>query len=382
MPALAFATNFLWVMVIGLLGPNLPAMVTDLGISYAQAGFFFTLLSLGSLVGTSVGGIGSDFLPRKLLYGSCVLLLSLGLLVMGIAPGYILIASCVFFLSLFGSPIGAIGQSIMLGMFPTKREKYLSLFTLFGAMGSLLAPIFVSVNFIFSLSWRWAFVEAACIGFLVLVALLTVRIPPLAANHQKVGLSEIARHRGIVVVAILIFFSTGSDFGFSYWLAEYFKTELHASLRLSSSVVGVYLIGIIAGRSLINVFLRRMSPRAITISGLCVSLGSIVPFILVPSIPLKVAFCFLYGFGTAPVFPLLVARGTKLFPAQPGAVTGILYGCLSLGGMVFPFLVGILAGNFGIAASYFFCALVVAGLLIAVLLGKAPRIGPEASASA
>ena len=60
MPGLAFASNFLWVMVIGLLGPSLPAIVEDLGISYAQAGLFFTLLSLGSLFGASLGASASD----------------------------------------------------------------------------------------------------------------------------------------------------------------------------------------------------------------------------------------------------------------------------------------------------------------------------------
>ena len=59
-------------------------------------------------------------------------------------PRYALIALVIFLLSLMGSPIGAIGQSIMLGMFPAKRERYLSFMTFFGAVGSLLAPVIVS----------------------------------------------------------------------------------------------------------------------------------------------------------------------------------------------------------------------------------------------
>jgi len=34
MPYLAFASNFLWVLVIGLLGPSVPAILADLGIGY------------------------------------------------------------------------------------------------------------------------------------------------------------------------------------------------------------------------------------------------------------------------------------------------------------------------------------------------------------
>ncbi len=46
----------------------------------------------------------------------------------------------VFLLSVAGSPLGSIGQSIMLGAAPERRERNLSLFTTLGAVGSLLAP--------------------------------------------------------------------------------------------------------------------------------------------------------------------------------------------------------------------------------------------------
>lgn len=73
MPYLSFASNFMWVMVIGLLGPSIPGIIMDLGISYTKAGLFFTLLSLGSLLGTPLGGFASDYLNRK--FYTAVLLL-------------------------------------------------------------------------------------------------------------------------------------------------------------------------------------------------------------------------------------------------------------------------------------------------------------------
>ena len=373
MPSLAFASNFLWVMVISLLGPSLPAMVSDLGITYAQAGFFFTLLSLGSLIGTSLGAIGSDYLSRKILFGGCAIVLSIGLFILGFMPGYTLIALLIFLLSLLGSPIGAIGQSIMLGMFPGKREENLSLMTFFGAIGSFLAPIVVSLNYAASLSWRWPFIETASLAFVLFIALLVVPIPPAGPAKQRQGMREILKNRSVVACSVLIFFSVAADLGFSYWLAEYFTTELHVSLRLSSSAVGVYLVGIIAGRILIPVFLKRMRPEANLIMGLCVAIASIFPFILIPSVPVKVALCAVYGFGIGPVFPLLMARGSREFPSRSGAVTGVLFGCVSLGGMIFPLLVGFLASKVRIERSYFFCAAVACGLLLALVFWEGAK---------
>ena len=57
-------------------------------------------------------------------------------------------------------------------------------------------------------------------------------------------------NRRVLTTGVMIFFSVATDLGFVYWLSEHFMTELGVSLRLSSSVTGVYLLGIISGRLL------------------------------------------------------------------------------------------------------------------------------------
>ena len=369
MPYISFASNFLWVMVIGLLGPSVPGIVDDLGITYPQAGLFFTLLSLGSLFGTTVGGIATDYTNRKVLYAGFAGMLGIGLIAVGFAPTYIVICIIVFAFSLFGSPIGAVGQSIMLDMFPEKRAKYLSIQTFFAALGSFTAPLLVALNFTLGLSWRWPFVQTAAIAFVLIPAIAFSRIP--AASSERSGhkpIREILKNPNILLAAALIFLSVSLDLGFSYWLAEYFRTELQVSMRLSSAIVGIYLTGVITGRLSTSWIIRRIKSKNLLFLGLLTGFVSLIIFILVPSIPVKVIFCLIYGLGIAPVFPLVMAKGSEEYPKQPGAVTGILFACLSLGGMLFPLLLGVLASYFGIERSYFFnlfvIAAVAAGLLV------------------
>jgi MFS family permease len=364
---LAYASAFLWVLVMGLLGPSLPAIVADLGIGYTRAGLLVSLLSLGSFFGTSIGAIASDRLPRKTLFAACAALLAIGLSALGFMRSYAVVALLIFLLSLTGSPIGAIGQSIMLGVFPARRERNLSLMASFGAIGSFVAPILVSINYSVQLAWRWPFVEAAGLALLLVVGVLVLPIPAAGAPQERRRVLAILRNKRVAIASVMIFFSVAIDLGFSYWLAEYFATELHVSLRLSSSVVGIYLAGVVAGRLLIPLALKRISPATLLRLGLSIALAGILFFILVPSAPAKAALSALYGLGVGPVFPLLMARGSREFPDQPGAVTGVLFGCLSLGGMLFPLLVGSLASGIGIARSYWLCAAVVLGLLVAAL---------------
>jgi FHS family glucose/mannose:H+ symporter-like MFS transporter len=368
MPYLAFASNFTWVMVIGLLGPSIPKIIEDLEISYAQAGLFFTMLSLGSLFGTTLTGIASDYLNRKVMFGMVALILAIGLASMGFAASYLVVLLIILGYSLFGSPAGTVGQSIMLSMFPDRRERYISLQTSFAAVGSFTAPLLVALNFTVGLSWRWTFIEAGGVALMLFVWILFVPLPRSTGRMISwKNLSRILGNPRILFSALLIFFSVAPDLGFSYWLTEHFKTELGVPLSLSSAVVGVYLVGMITGRLLTSRLLKRFASARILKAGMVLSLASLVVFLSVPWIPLKLVTLVLYGLGAAPVFPLLMARGTALYPDQPGTVSGVLFGSVSLGGMAFPLLLGAVAATLGIRLTYILVGVVILGVLLALI---------------
>jgi FHS family glucose/mannose:H+ symporter-like MFS transporter len=371
-PYLSFASNYLWVLVIGLLGPSVPAILADLGIGYAQAGLFFTLLSLGSLFGTFLGGLASDALNRKSLFAGIALALAAGLVGAALAPSYGLILAAVFAFSLFGSPAGTVGQSVMLDLFPERRERLLALMTLFGALGSFTAPLLVSVNYAAGLGWRWPFAEVAGLALLLFAAILFVPLPPRASGRLQGwgALGRVLAHPRVLACAALIFFSVAPDLGFSFWLAEHFRTELKVDLRLASAVVSVYLIGMMAGRLGTARLLRRFPARRIVQAGLALGLVSLAAFLAAPWIPFKVLAILAYGLGGAPVFPMLMATGTAAFPDRPGAVSGALFASVSLGGMVFPIVLGAVAAAVGIRLSYLLVGFILAGLLLAVSLAR------------
>ena len=367
MPYLAFASNFTWVMVIGLLGPSIPEIIEDLGINYTRAGLFFTMLSLGSLFGTTLTGIASDSLNRKVLFALVALILAVGLASMGLAASYLVVLLIILGYSLFGSPAGTVGQSIMLSMFPDRRERYISLQTSFAAMGSLTAPVLVWLNLTAGLSWRWTFIEAGGIAALLFAWILIAPLPRSAGRMiSGKHLSRILGNPRILFSALLIFFSVAPDLGFSYWLAEHFKTELGVPPRPSSAVVGVYVAGLIVGRAATARLVSRLASVRILTAGMVLSLASLIVFLLAPWIPVKLATLVLYGLGTAPVFPLLMARGTALYPEQPGTVSGVLFGSVSLGGMAFPLLLGTVASSVGIRLTYIIVGVIILGLLLTV----------------
>jgi MFS family permease len=86
---------------------------------------------------------------------------------------------------------------------------------------------------------------------------------------------------------------------------------------------------------------------------------------------------FFYGLGLAPVFPLLMAMGTAVLPDRPGTVSGFMFACVSLSGMVFPLLFGKVAEVIGIRQTYVIVGFIALGLLIALTRWTAGQTQPS-----
>ena len=365
MPWVAFYANFLWVMVLGLIGPSVPAIVNDLGISYSRAGFLFTALSAGSLFGTLFGGLVADRINRKVVFAISAGCLGIGLVLFGRSQGYTLLILFMFLMSLGGSPVGVIGQTIMLDMYPDKRERYLPFQTFFAALGNFAAPLIVALTVVLGLSWRWSFYDVSILAILLCVLALVVRYPTTGGTaHDRVPVRKIFSHGKVIVASVLVLFSVSVDIGFSYWLAEYFTSSLDVPLKLASAAVSIYLAGIITGRLSTPLFLKKAPPLRILQISLSFSCMVLLFYIFIPSTALKALSVYFYGLGVGPLFPLILAKGTEDYAGQSGSVSGIMFSFMSVGGMVFPFVFGALAQEFSIRSTYF----VVLGILVSLVI--------------
>jgi fucose permease len=139
-------------------------------------------------------------------------------------------------------------------------------------------------------------------------------------------------------------------------------------MRLSSAAVSLYLVGVMSGRLATSRLVKRIATKTILLVGISLAMASLLAFLLVPEVGAKAAFVCVYGFGIGPIFPLIVSKASEEYPRQSGAVSGLLFGCVSLGGMVFPLLLGVLATTIGIERSYFLSLSVLAVTLVGVLL--------------
>jgi fucose permease len=94
--------------------------------------------------------------------------------------------------------------------------------------------------------------------------------------------------------------------------------------------------------------------------------------------PFAIAALAVAGFGSGPVFPLIIAIGGGLNPRGAAALAGTLTSAGVVGGLVYPPLVGLISGSVGLGAGLLGAAalsMVAAGaVLAAVRVAPAMRL--------
>ncbi len=371
MPWTAFIANGLWVLVVGLMGPSVPFIIDEFSINYSQAGLIFSFLSIAALFGAFLGGWVSDYQQRKRVWMICILCLSISLVIVGQVSNFAILLFIIFIISFFGSPIGALGQGIMLQMFPEKRRKYLFLCTMFAAFGSLIAPLLVSFTILLGSGWRGAFYVSALIGALLIPAIAFSKMPkPVESNINPLSIFQLFKDSRMIFVGFFMFLCVGVDVGFAYWLAEYFIIHAGIAPELSGFTVGCYLAGIIIGRFLNALGPEKILSRKLPIIGLTAAALSLFLFLNVDPIILKYLFCFLFGIFIGPAFPSLMALGTNFYPDRSGAATAVLFSMMSLSGIVFPLFLGALGSAWGIETAYYSLLIIMIPIIIGAFLRK------------
>ncbi|HHV93721.1 MAG TPA: MFS transporter [Firmicutes bacterium] len=333
-------------VIVNIMGPVMPVIIQEYGLTLAAAGVVFTSQGVGRLVSVFLTGSWSDRVGRKPAVLLGALLTSAGAALYGVSsswPGQIAGAA------LFGSGLGmldGISNVLISDLYAEKRGLALSRLHVFFGVGSLVGPLVAAFFLDVVGSWRLLFMFAALFSAGYFAAAARQVYPAPAAGRDvrreefKAGHRRIIASKEVWMLAGIMFTYNGVGHTIMGWVNTYLSNELAASLFSASLILTLYSVGITAGRMFWGSISERIGYSATllvcSLGGfLFVTIGTLVENLWRIGTSLALTGVFL-----AAIFPTAVACGTSLFPQLIGTVSGYLITAASLGGMLVPFVVG------------------------------------------
>src|ERR1700694_482839 len=180
-----------------LLAAILPAVKSALGLNYIQVSFLFTVLEGTDVISDGIFGVIGDIWPRRLLIVVGTIAAGLGLILMGIAPGYLVLLAGVALQGFAGGPFVGLSQASLIDAHPGRHDHMMAWWSIIGNLGFLVTLLTVAVAYVLGIDWRPLFVTGGILFILYALFLTRLRFPqPGPAQKSSKEGAEISETTG------------------------------------------------------------------------------------------------------------------------------------------------------------------------------------------
>jgi fucose permease len=366
-------------IVLTTLGAVLPSVIERFGIDKAVAGSLFLLMTFGILVGSVVFGPIVDRNGYKGMLLLATALIAIGLQGIAFAPSMPWLRAAVAVIGFGGGIINGGTNALVADIAAEGRTAGLSLLGVFFGVGAVGVP-FVLGSLLGNFSYS---AIISTVGALVLVPFVLTAVTPFPAPKQPQGF-PLAAAKGLLrdplllVMGLMLFLESGMEITVGGWTATFFKEELQIDDRRALVYLSLYWLGMMLARIALGSVLKRAAPARVLMGCLGVALVGATLLILTRSVSLAGLGVFLLGVGFAATFPVVLGFVGDRYTQLSGTAFSIVIVMALTGGMLLPWLTGVLGASYGLRDS--FVIVPVAVVLLSVLLGIASGRSRRAAA--
>lgn len=366
----AFFINGITALIMGAI---MPSILADFNIGYDKGGMLLSVQSIGNLIASFLGGVVSVYLGRK----NTIIMLS-SMTALGFA-GIVITKSPVFLLIPFF--MTGIGRGSVSNMSNTivndvsdGSPRHLNILHTFFAIGAFMAPFFASWSFNMNLSWRFVINVITVLSVIMLVIFSNMKIGnekierKEKKREEKVSL-EYLKNIDFYISSGILFFYVGVEYAVNGWIVTYLKDTGIMSTSLAQKVLSILWIIIIFGR-LFSAYISKVVDKKIIL--LASAIGSMFFFVLFmfSSNIWAIIGCILgLGFCLSGIYPTTISNVGNVLKGSDLAM-GTLLAIAGLGGIIMPYVTGVVAEKKGITGGMSAITVAVIFMFLCTLVNK------------
>lgn len=351
-----------------LLPPLLPAIIDDLGITVVAAGVMLSIMQGANAFALYPSGRLSDALGRATMIVPGLIVLSVSVVLIAVAPYYLLLVGAVAVLGLGAGLFTISSRALISDHFTDNRGRALGVYAAGFNVGGVLASALAAVAY-----EQWRLLFAGLAGLLAVITLVFVywnREPYTArlsaddlAVRATVQRLVLTRKLQLLLLAYsLYYFVTRGFLGF---FPAYLQSAKGLSPAQASAAFAVVFAVGAGSKILAGDFNDRFSRRTVTMASVLLAMGGLAGIVFAHSLWLLGVLIVLFAIGHQAQFPLIDAA---LMDAAPDSNVG---GDLGAAKTVF-FFVGSLGPTYvGATAQLFSYTVAFVGLVGMLIVSAA-----------
>ncbi|HHV38298.1 MAG TPA: MFS transporter [Tepidimicrobium sp.] len=366
----AFFINGMTALIMGAV---MPYILSDFNMGYDRGGMLLSFHSIGNLITSFAGGIISVYLGKRNAIVALSSMTALGFMGMIIfrSPMFLILP---FFMTGIGRGSVTNISNTVVNDVSDGDTGALNILHIFFAIGAFIAPFIASWIFNMNLGWRYVIGLVATMASIMSILFANVGIDNTRKSKWKQEKKEnisldFLKDIDFYISSGILFFYIGVEYSVNGWIVTYLKDANIVSTSLAQRLLSMLWIIVIFGR-LFSAYISKVVDKRTILLGS--SIGTVVFFgLFMMSTSLwTIIGCILgLGFCLAGIYPTTVSNvGSVLKESQ--LAMGTLLAIAGLGGIVTPYIIGIVAEKRGIEKGMLVISVAITLLFLLSLVNR------------
>jgi len=369
-PAASFSRDsFTWLAYLMLayfayfqaaLGPAMPFLRTEMGLSYTVGGYHFSAFALGAfLAGLSGDRFAKRFGRRAVFWGGAVGMTA-GVLWLVLARHVSQTIAAALLMGFLGTLLLVVIQASLSDHHGDLRALALTESNVGASMAAGLAPLLIGGAVRLGLGWR----AAVLVAILALIALaLRYRQQPIPEAPATIVENE-GRPRRLPRLYwaywLVMTLGVAIEWSLVFWGADFLNSVAGLSRANAVTLMSVFFLAMVSGRFAGSRLTRRMPAANLLLLALAVALLGFLLYWLAVIPAANVVGLFVAGLGVANLFPMTLSVATSVAAEQANRASARM----SMGGglavLIVPLVLGWTADRIGLKDAF----AIVVGLFV------------------
>jgi fucose permease len=368
--AVSCVSLFTFGIVLTTLGAVLPSIIERFGIDKTAAGSLFLLNTFGIVIGSIVFGPIVDRNGYKEMLVVSTALIILGLEAIAFAPSMNWLRAAVLITGFGAGIINGGANALVADISVDGRTAGLSKLHVFFGAGAVGVPFALGILLgRFTYSILIAAVGALCVIPLVITAVPHFPTPKQAQGFPIATAKALLRDPVLLTFGVMLFLESGMEITVGGWTATFFKEELLISDQRALVYLALYWSGLMVGRIALSAVVRRVTASRVLAGGITIAFIAAWIVITTHDPSFAALGVFLLGLGFSATFPVVLGLIADRHVALSGTAFSVAMVMALTGGMLMPYLTGVLGTAYGLRGSFLIVPAALLGL--ATLLGVA-----------
>lgn len=352
-------------IVMALLGALLPSVIVKYGMSKADAGTLFLFMSFGMLPGNLIFGPVVDRFGYKGLLVVCTIVIFGGFIGIALAQSAFWLKFSLFFIGFAGSVINGGTNALVSDISTESRGSGLSFLGIFFGIGAFGIPFALGTLLdLFTYEMIITGVGALFLLPLIFFAMLKFPSPKHARGFPVSEAIGLTKEVPLLLFGIILFLQVGMEMTVGGWAATFFNEELGVESHRSVLVLSLFWLGMIMGRMVAGNLVKRISSVWVMYGSLGIALTGFVILLSAQNAVPAVTGLIILGVGFAAIFPVTLGYVGDLYEKLSGTAFSIVMIFGLFGGMLFPYVTGVIADLVSLRIALMIISLSLAGILI------------------